>query len=225
MPRVIITVPEKNAQPYRFELDRKVVSFGRAADNDIVMDTESVSGKHVEMRRVEGGYVLADQGSTNGMKLKGRSMKHIVLNSGMEVEFGEVLFEFSLSPEELEVLEKEKGDEEDFKGPARLPPVPPRDEPPQRNKGNTRDLSKSEEWDEPSAEDSVEEGRARRNRSLFPGIPLGYFGRGTGLIILFVIAALIAAAIGFAIRHQQEKVEAISAPVESRATDSGNGGG
>ena len=37
MPRVTITAPDKNPQPYRFQLDRQVVSMGRAAGNDIVI--------------------------------------------------------------------------------------------------------------------------------------------------------------------------------------------
>ncbi len=221
MPRILITMPDKDTQPYRFGLERKVVTFGRSADNDIVLDTQSVSGSHAEMRRVDGGYVLANQGSTNGMKLKGRVMKHIVLNSGMRVEFGEVIFDFSLSPEELEVLNGEKGAEEDFKGPARLPPVPPREEPVKRSEGNTRNLAKDEPWEESSDDghdghdDHDEEVPRRRERSLLPS----FLGSGVGLIVLFIIAALICAAIGFAIRHHQESDGVKLEPGEGQLTD------
>ena len=60
MPRVTITVPEKNAQPYRFQLDRPVVSLGRGSENDIAIESGSVSVHHAEMRRIEGGYELRD---------------------------------------------------------------------------------------------------------------------------------------------------------------------
>lgn len=88
MPRVIITVPEKNAQPYRFQLDRKVVSLGRGSDNDIVIESGSVSGKHAEMHRVEGGYELADLGSTNGIKYNGTRKNVVKLRPGMTVKLG-----------------------------------------------------------------------------------------------------------------------------------------
>ena len=42
--------------------------MGRGSDNDIVIDSGSVSGSHAEMRRIEGGYELVDLGSTNGIK-------------------------------------------------------------------------------------------------------------------------------------------------------------
>jgi pSer/pThr/pTyr-binding forkhead associated (FHA) protein len=56
MPRVTITVPDRTPQPYRFQLDRRVVSLGRGSDNDIAIDCGSVSVRHAEMVRVDGGY-------------------------------------------------------------------------------------------------------------------------------------------------------------------------
>lgn len=122
MPRVIITVPEKNAQPYRFSLDRKSVSIGRGSDNDIVIDSGSVSGQHAEMRRVEGGYELGDVGSTNGIKQRGVRHDRIALESGMSLRLGDVSFDFTLTDEELDTIAREK--------PAgqRLPPIEPASE-------------------------------------------------------------------------------------------------
>ena len=108
MPRVTITVPDKVAQPYRFQLDRKVVTLGRGSDNDIAIDCGSVSVRHAEMCRVEGGYELRDLGSTNGTKQDGVRRDVIPLRSGMSVKLGDVNFDFSLSEEELEVIGREK---------------------------------------------------------------------------------------------------------------------
>lgn len=108
MPRVTITVPEKNAQPYRFQLDRQVVTLGRGSENDIAIDSGSVSVKHAEMRRVEGGYELHDIGSTNGIKLDGTRHEMIPLRSGATVKIGDVAFDFMLTDEELEALSREK---------------------------------------------------------------------------------------------------------------------
>lgn len=104
MPRVTITVPEKNAQPYRFQLDREVVSLGRGSENDIAIDSGSVSVHHAEMRRIRGGYELHDVGSTNGIKLDGVRHEAIPLRNGATVHIGEVAFDFMLSDEENATL-------------------------------------------------------------------------------------------------------------------------
>ncbi len=108
MPRITITVPEKNAQPYRFQLDRQKVSLGRGSDNDIAIESGSVSVHHAEMRRVEGGYELHDAGSTNGIKLDGVRYEVISLRSGATVKIGDVSFDFQLNDEESEALAREK---------------------------------------------------------------------------------------------------------------------
>jgi pSer/pThr/pTyr-binding forkhead associated (FHA) protein len=108
MPRVTITVPERNAQPYRFQLDREVVSLGRGSENDIAIDSGSVSVHHAEMRRIKGGYELHDVGSTNGIKLDGVRQEVIPLRNGVTVHIGDVAFDFSLSDEENELLALEQ---------------------------------------------------------------------------------------------------------------------
>jgi pSer/pThr/pTyr-binding forkhead associated (FHA) protein len=108
MPRVTITVPDKTPQPYRFQLDRQSVSLGRGSENDIAIDSGSISVKHAQMRRVEGGYELRDLGSTNGIKLDGERREVIPLRSGMSLKVGDVTFDFQLTEEELETLHKEK---------------------------------------------------------------------------------------------------------------------
>jgi pSer/pThr/pTyr-binding forkhead associated (FHA) protein len=108
MPRVTITVPEKTPQPYRFQLDRQSVTLGRGSENDIPIDCGSISVKHAEMRRIEGGYELRDMGSTNGIKLDGERHEVIALRNGLTVKMGDVDFDFSLTDEELETLAQEK---------------------------------------------------------------------------------------------------------------------
>ncbi|MBC8125726.1 MAG: FHA domain-containing protein [Gloeobacteraceae cyanobacterium ES-bin-144] len=108
MPRVTITVTDKNPQPYRFQLDRQVVTLGRGSENDIPIECGSTSVNHAEMHRVEGGYELRDLDSTNGIKLDGVRYERIPLQSGMIVKLGEVAFDFLLSDEEAAVLAREK---------------------------------------------------------------------------------------------------------------------
>ncbi|MEO8616714.1 MAG: FHA domain-containing protein [Luteolibacter sp.] len=112
MPRVTITVPEKNAQPYRFQLDRQVVTLGRGSENDIAIECGSVSVNHAEMHRIKGGYELRDAGSTNGIKLNGVRQSVIPLRSGATAKLGDVAFDFLLTDEELDALAREKPPEE-----------------------------------------------------------------------------------------------------------------
>ena len=132
MPRVTITVPEKNAQPYRFQLDREVVTLGRGTENDIAIDSGSVSNVHAEMRRIKGGYELADVGSTNGIKLNDERLPVVPLHSGMTVHIGDVSFGFFLSEEELEEIAKENSakspkvdDEQELPQSSKKSPPPP----------------------------------------------------------------------------------------------------
>ena len=135
MPRVTITVPEKNAQPYRFQLDRKAVTLGRGSENDIPIDCGSVSVKHAEMHRIGGGYELRDAGSTNGIKLADERYEIIPLRNGITVKLGDVAFDFMLTDEEQEALAHEKPDDESaiqgepVKSLPMLPPLKERDEP------------------------------------------------------------------------------------------------
>ncbi len=112
MPRVTITVPEKNAQPYRFQLDRQVVTLGRGSENDIAIDSGSVSVNHAEMHRIKGGYELRDAGSTNGIKLDGVRKEVIPLRNGGTVKLGDVAFDFLLNDDELSALAREKPGQE-----------------------------------------------------------------------------------------------------------------
>ena len=182
MPRVIITVPDSNSQPYRFQLDREVVNMGRGSDNDIIIDSGSVSGKHSEMHRVKGGYELRDLGSTNGIKLDGNRQQVIPLRSGMTAHLGDVAFEFSLTEDELAVLHKEKPHDD-------LPPI---------------------KEDAPKKKVPVKEKSAssRPVRPKVQPIPQSS-GIGFGFVVFFLIVAAIAFYIGLEVRHQKDTDETL----------------
>ena len=177
MPRVSITVPEKNAQPYRFQLDRESVTLGRGSDNDIAIDSGSVSVKHAEMRRVSGGYILRDLGSTNGIKLDDRRSEEIALLHGISLKLGDVTFDFTLTDEEQETLAREPKTGttpeawEPEKSTPRLPPL-------------REELPRPVAMLEPEPEDKT--------------------GGGFTLILLVILLAMAAFGIGMAIRFQQD---------------------
>lgn len=73
------------------DLERDVIRFGRLPDNEVAFDPHAdldASGRHAEIRREGGQWVLVDVGSRNGTLVGGRRVARHVLTSGEEVEFG-----------------------------------------------------------------------------------------------------------------------------------------
>jgi pSer/pThr/pTyr-binding forkhead associated (FHA) protein len=194
MPRVIITTPGGTPQPYRFQLDRKVVTLGRGSTNDIVIDCPSVSVVHAEMRRVEGGYELRDLESTNGIKFEGQRLEVIPLHDGQSAQLGDVTFDFTLSDEEKELLGHERPLEETpiLREPAeekKLPPLP--EAPP------------------PVVQELADEGPERRV--------------GCAWWVLLVVFVVIGFILGMAIRHQRETGSSLWESLQPRSEQPGGG--
>jgi pSer/pThr/pTyr-binding forkhead associated (FHA) protein len=53
-----------------------------------VIDDPNVSRRHAEVRRAGEGWVVADLGSTNGVKLNGRRVEEASLSEGDEITLG-----------------------------------------------------------------------------------------------------------------------------------------
>jgi pSer/pThr/pTyr-binding forkhead associated (FHA) protein len=177
MPRVIITVPGKSPQPYRFQLDNRLVTMGRGSNSDIVIDSESVSVMHAQMCRVEGGYELRDCDSTNGIKLDGERIPVVPLYSGTVVYLGDVAFDFQLGDEELQILSSEAPMDE---SPITMENVIESDSPnlkPVQPQAVRKDVYKSQ---------------AAGNRP------------GCGTFVWLLILVFVAFFVGMAIRHQRE---------------------
>jgi len=69
----------------RFPL-RDTLSIGRAADNDIALEDDWISARHLRLRRQNGAWIAEDLGSTNGTRVNGRP-----LNGTSPVQPGDVL--------------------------------------------------------------------------------------------------------------------------------------
>lgn len=63
-------------------LEKKVTTFGRHLDNDIVFHEDFLSRFHAEIVNENGVYVLYDKDSTSGTFVNGRKVDSCVLNSG-----------------------------------------------------------------------------------------------------------------------------------------------
>lgn len=107
MPRITITEPGKNQQPYRFDLATQEVKIGRRSENEIIIECGSVSGSHAKMVRVPGGFELSDLGSTNGITRGGERVERWLLSNGDQLLLGDVVFDFQLNEEEIATLADE----------------------------------------------------------------------------------------------------------------------
>ena len=81
-----------------FALDGDVVRCGRDSANQIVLDDNTVSRKHVEFHRNSGGfgYSMLDLGSLNGTYVNGERVKSANLNDGDEVQVGKFMLQYKL---------------------------------------------------------------------------------------------------------------------------------
>jgi hypothetical protein len=70
--------------------------IGRSRDCDITVEDANVSRRHAELRNEDGRWVVADLGSTNGVKVNGRRVEQAALEPGDEVVFGLARFRFEL---------------------------------------------------------------------------------------------------------------------------------
>lgn len=78
----------------RFLLDVDVTTAGRHPNAEIFLDDVTVSRKHAEFRRVDGGFVVTDLGSLNGTYLNGARADSAKLNDGDEVQVGKFKLTF-----------------------------------------------------------------------------------------------------------------------------------
>jgi hypothetical protein len=80
----------------RLPLPARGATIGRSRDCDVVLDDAGISRHHAEIRPDAGGWTLADLGSTNGVRLNGRTVRAAQqLQAGDRVELGstEMVFE------------------------------------------------------------------------------------------------------------------------------------
>ncbi len=73
----------------RFALDQELVTAGRHPESMIFLDDITVSRRHAEVRKLEGGgYTVADVGSLNGTYLNRERVEQASLSDGDELQIG-----------------------------------------------------------------------------------------------------------------------------------------
>ena len=72
----------------RFTLERDLTRLGRHPDSEISLDDITVSRRHADIRRADGGYEVADSGSLNGTYVNQERIERAVLHHGDELQIG-----------------------------------------------------------------------------------------------------------------------------------------
>ncbi|MEX2620203.1 MAG: DUF3662 and FHA domain-containing protein [Egibacteraceae bacterium] len=75
---------------------RPDATVGRLPSCDIPLDDPSVSRRHARIAQADGTWTVEDLGSTNGLQVNGRTVRHAQLRDGDRLEFGSVSLTFAL---------------------------------------------------------------------------------------------------------------------------------
>lgn len=104
--------------PRRFEFEREVLTIGRSARNDLVIEDPSLSRGHARLEIQGDGYVLEDLGSLNGSFVNGHAIQgRATLRASDRLQLGNVVLELEPGKRSGVVIE---GKEQDLKGPSTL---------------------------------------------------------------------------------------------------------
>jgi pSer/pThr/pTyr-binding forkhead associated (FHA) protein len=84
----------------RVRLNRPLTLLGRHPDSDVYLDDITVSRRHVEVERTDGGYVVRDVSSLNGTYVnRDRIEKDTALKHGDELQVGKFRLVFLVGDE------------------------------------------------------------------------------------------------------------------------------
>ncbi len=89
---------EADGRSQVFRVRKDVSSIGRANDNDIVLNDFSVSRRHAFLKKEEGGWVLYDNQSTNGIRINDRLVPRVEIGDGDQVLIGTFVLRFQEDP-------------------------------------------------------------------------------------------------------------------------------
>lgn len=98
MPELIVSAEDIEIK--RIQLVRDRTTLGRNPDNDIVLDSQMVSGRHCVFERqgAADAVHLEDLGSTNGTFVNNKRVRHHVLADGEVIAIGRFRVQFRQPP-------------------------------------------------------------------------------------------------------------------------------
>jgi len=100
---VVIYAPIAAELGRRHVLDREIVALGRDRENDIVLDSDSVSRRHARIEHREGNVYVTDLDSTNGTYIndEGEPVTECQVRRGDQIKIGDTIFKY-LSGSDIE---------------------------------------------------------------------------------------------------------------------------
>lgn len=81
-----------------FPLKKNIVTIGRMADNDLVIQEVQISRYHAQLRAVKGQYLLVDLQSTGGTSVNGVKIHQVALFPGDVISFAGIPVIYGQSP-------------------------------------------------------------------------------------------------------------------------------
>ena len=69
-------------------LAARITRLGRHSDSEISLDDITVSRRHAEIERTDGGYMVRDAGSLNGTYVNQKRIDEVLLHHGDELQVG-----------------------------------------------------------------------------------------------------------------------------------------
>jgi pSer/pThr/pTyr-binding forkhead associated (FHA) protein len=94
-PRLVVSLP--NGLTQEFLLTAASTTIGRYGACDVVLDDDTVSRTHARIERTDRGFVLADLGSSNGVRVNGERTTERVLVAGDVIHVGDSVLRFEES--------------------------------------------------------------------------------------------------------------------------------
>jgi diguanylate cyclase (GGDEF)-like protein len=93
---VVIYAPIASELGRRHVLDKEAVTVGRDRENDIVLDSDSVSRRHARIEHRDGKFYVSDLDSTNGTYVNddAEPIAEVQLRRGDQVKIGDTIFKY-----------------------------------------------------------------------------------------------------------------------------------
>jgi pSer/pThr/pTyr-binding forkhead associated (FHA) protein len=88
MPKLILR--NEAGQLTTHDLVEETYTLGRAPENSIQLEDNSVSGRHAQIAVIAQNCFLKDLGSTNGTLVNGQAVTEVQLRTGDRIQFGKI---------------------------------------------------------------------------------------------------------------------------------------
>ena len=92
--RAVLAIIEGPEAGKKFDIAKQKTFIGRSGVCDITLSDPAISGNHLEIEAIEGGFLLRDLESTNGTYMEDTRISGIYLHAGCRFRVGSTVMEF-----------------------------------------------------------------------------------------------------------------------------------